>query len=98
MFNKLKNAEWSKRLLVFLEIMLILSFIMVCVAVFKGMSEALTAWIAGLYSLASIAFGFYYWKAKNENIRKYSKKLNPEDIEKVAKCYDAIFKEVNSHE
>lgn len=27
--------------------------------------------IGGVFGLASTAFGFYYWKAKNENIAKY---------------------------
>lgn len=95
MLRNLKNIEFSKRLLLFVQILIIALFILTTVATIKGNEGALIALITGVFSLASIAFGFYFWKAKNENIRKYSKKLSKEDIEKVAACYDAIFKEVN---
>lgn len=95
MFNRLKNAETSKKLLVFIEFLLLMTFILIVILVIKGDASALTAWISGVYTLSSISFSFYYWKAKNENIRKYSKKLSKEDIEKVAACYDAIFREVS---
>lgn len=95
MFNRLKNAETSKKLLVFIEFLLIITFVLIVVLVLKGDASAITAWITGLYALASISFSFYYWKAKAENIRKYSKKLSKEDIEKVAACYEAIFNEVS---
>ena len=94
MFKNLKNIEFSKKLLIFVQLLIIALFILTTVATFKGLVDALVAMITGVFSLASIAFGFYFWKAKNENIRKYSKKLSKEDIEKVAACYDAIFKEV----
>ena len=88
--EKVTRGEFSKRLLVFIEVFICCTFVLVCVAVFKGLVEALTAWIAGLFSLASMAFGFYYWKAKNENIRKYGN-LSSEDVNKIAKIYSAIF-------
>lgn len=96
MLKNLKNIEFSKRLLLFVQLLIIALFILTTIATCKGDSGALIALITGVFSLASIAFGFYFWKAKNENIRKYSKKLSKEDIEKVAACYDAIFKEVNN--
>lgn len=95
MLKNLKNAEFSKKLLVFVEALIIAVFILVAVATFKGLVDALVAMITGVFSLAAIAFGFYFWKAKNENIRKYAKNLTVEDIEKVSKMYDAIFKEDN---
>ena len=95
MLRNLKNIEFSKRLLLFIQLLIIALFILTAVATIMGNEGALIALITGVFSLASIAFGFYFWKAKNENIRKYSKKLSKEDIEKVAACYDAIFKEVN---
>jgi heme O synthase-like polyprenyltransferase len=95
MLKNLKNAEFSKKLIVFVEALILALFVLVTIATFKGLVDALVAMITGVFSLASIAFGFYFWKAKNENIRKYAKGLNSQDIEKVLKMYDAIFKEDN---
>jgi Flp pilus assembly protein TadB len=90
--------EFSKKLLVFIECLVIALFILTTVATFKGLVDALVALITGVFSLASVAFGFYFWKAKAENIRKYTRKLSQEDIEKVAAAYAAIFKEVEDNE
>ena len=92
------KGEFSKRLLVFIEILIVITYILVVIATVMGHIDALVAFIGGIFSLASISFSFYYWKAKNENIRKYSKKLSMEDVEKVAKCYDAIFRKVEEGE
>lgn len=35
--------------------------------------------ITGAFGLASTAFGFYYWKAKNENIAKYGDNVDEVD-------------------
>ena len=91
MFNRLKNAEWSKKLLVFVEVLILLTFCLVAAAVIAGDASPLTAFITGVFSLASIAFGFYYWKARSENIRKYAKNVTAEDIEKLDKLYQKIF-------
>ena len=91
MLKNLKNAEWSKKLLVFIELLIIATFILVCIAVFKGDASALVALITGVFSLASLAFGFYYWKAKNENIRKYAKDLSPKEIRMVCKMAKDLF-------
>lgn len=95
MLKSLKNAEFSKKLLVFVEFLIIALFALVAIATFKGLVDALVAMVTGVFTLASFAFGFYFWKAKNENIRKYAKKVDTEDIEKIVKIYDAIFKEDN---
>ena len=95
MLKNLKNAEFSKKLLVFVEILIVAIYALVIVATFKGLVDALVAMITGAFSLAGIAFGFYFWKAKNENIRKYAKQATPEEIEKIVKLYDSIFKEDN---
>ena len=87
MLKNLKNAEWSKKLLIFIELLIIATFILVCIAVFKGDASALVALITGVFSLA---FGFYYWKAKNENIRKYAKNLNKEQIEYLTQTIAAL--------
>ena len=39
-----------------------------------GDTQPLTNYVIGIFGLASIAVGFYYWKAKNENLNKYAKK------------------------
>ena len=88
--NWIRKNEFAKRLLMFIEVLLLLTFVLVCAALFMGFESGLTAWVAGVFSLATIAVGFYYWKAKNENIRKYSK-LSPEEVEKIAKIYDKVF-------
>lgn len=81
--DNITKGEFSKRMLVFLEIFILMSFILVCIAVFEGMVEGLVAWLSGLFGLATIAFGFYYWKAKNENLNKYAKTLDKETFEKL---------------
>lgn len=95
MLKKLKEnmtkGEYSKRLLNYVQIMLACTFVLVCVAVFKGLIDALVAWITGVFSLASLSFGFYYWKAKCENINKYGKALTSKQIEQIAKLYDKVF-------
>ena len=83
--DQITKGEFSKRLLVFLEFLICMTFVLVCIAVFKGLIDGLVAWLSGLFGLASIAFGFYYWKAKNENIRKYANNLDKETYEKLLK-------------
>lgn len=90
MLENLKKGEFSKRLLYFVTDMIVLAFVAVVISMFLGMSEPLVVFITGLFSLASIAFGFYYWKAKNENIRKYAQQIDKKDINKVVAMYDAI--------
>lgn len=93
MFKRLKNAEWSKKLLVFIECLILMTFCLVTAAVIMGNAEPLTAFITGVFSLASLSFGFYYWKAKNENIRKYAKGVSEEDIRKIVAISHSILKE-----
>lgn len=93
MLKRLKNAEWSKKLLVFIQVLILLTFGLVTAAVFMGNAEPLTAFITGVFTLASLSFGFYYWKAKNENIRKYARSVSEEDIKKIVAISNAIIKE-----
>ena len=93
MFNRLKNAEFSKKLLVFIECLILLTFCLVAAAVLLGDASPLIALISGVFSLASLAFGFYFWKAKNENIRKYVKSLNNEQFEQMMKLAKELNKE-----
>ena len=93
MLKRLKNAEFSKKLLVFIELLIIAVYVLVIIATFMGLVDALVAMITGAFSLAGIAFGFYFWKAKNENIRKYARDMTLEQAERLLKMYDAMFKE-----
>lgn len=93
MLKRLKNAEYSKKLLVFIEALIIAVFVLVCVSVFMGDSSPLVALITGTFTLASLSFGFYYWKAKNENIRKYAKSLNKDQIDQCVKIASTLLKE-----
>lgn len=90
MLRNLKNVEFSKRLLAFIEVLVLMCFCLVAASVIMGDSSPLVALITGVFSLASIAFGFYFWKAKNENIRKYAKTLNKEQIEHVCSIANVI--------
>lgn len=90
MLKNLKNIEFSKRLLLFVQALIIALFILTTVATFKGLVDALVAMITGVFSLASIAFGFYFWKAKNENIRKYAKSINKEQMKQMLKLAEII--------
>lgn len=91
MLQKLKNIEFSKKLLIFIEVLVLLCFCLTLAAVLMGDASALTALITGVFSLASLAFGFYFWKAKNENIRKYAKTVDESDLRKIAFIYKSMF-------
>lgn len=93
MLKNLKNAEYSKKLLVFVELLIIAAFVLVCVSVCMGDSSPLTALITGTFTLASLSFGFYYWKAKNENIRKYAKSLSKDQIDQCIKIAGMLLNE-----
>lgn len=96
MLKHLKRCEWSKKLLVFVQILIMCTYILVFVAVINGLAEPLTAFVTGVFALASSSFGFYYWKAKNENMRKYAKNVDEETIDKIVKMYENIGED--SHE
>lgn len=75
-----KKVETSKKLLRFAVAMVIFITIVTVVSVFV-LSDAtpLEYLITGIFGLASTAFGFYFWKAKNENISKYGNHLEDDD-------------------
>lgn len=93
MLKNLRNVEFSKRLLIFIEVLVLLCFCLTCASVIMGDSSPLVALITGVFSLASLAFGFYFWKAKNENIRKYAKSLNHDQLEQMLKLARILMKE-----
>lgn len=95
--DNITKGEFSKRLLIFLELFIFMTFILVCIAVFKGMVEGLVAWLSGLFGLASIAFGFYYWKAKNENLNKFAKSLDQDTYERLLQLLKKYEEESNGY-
>lgn len=75
-----KKKETSKELLKFTVAMVIIITIVTVIAVFVlGDAGPLEWLIGGIFGLASTAFGFYYWKAKNENCAKYGNHID-EDV------------------
>ncbi len=91
MLRNLKNMEFSKKLLYFIMMIILFLCALTAVSVFMGMYEPLSSLIVGVFTLASIAFGFYYWKAKNENIRKYAKGIDKETLKKLEILLDKYF-------
>lgn len=76
-----KNLTFSKRILYVLTIgtaaVILATFILA--AAFRDLSP-LQYIIVGMFSLCDIAVGFYYWKAKAENVRKYDVRHKLEDM------------------
>lgn len=91
MFRNSK-IEFSKKLLYFIMDLILVLFVLVIVSLFTGNTDALTALIAGVFSLGSVAFGFYFWKAKNENIIKCLGKTDKETMKKLERLYDSLYK------
>ena len=69
-----KSWEYSKRLLC-LTWFLIWVLLPICVtaSIIVQDISPLREYVIGAFSLASISHGFYYWKAKNENLHKYGR-------------------------
>lgn len=78
-----KGVDTSKRILRYLLVLISYVSVLAAVSLFLGYDQALIALITGVFSLASLAVGFYYWKAKNENLNKYAKKLDKETFDKL---------------
>ena len=70
----MKKWEYSKRLLFMVWILLII-LLPVCIATSVIISDIspIREYVIGAFSLASLSHGFYYWKAKNENLHKYGR-------------------------
>jgi len=85
-----KNLEFSKKLLIFTEFIVAFVAILSAVAVIMGNVEPLTALITASFGLASMSFGFYFWKAKCENMKKWSKGLSYNEIKKIIDIYKGL--------
>lgn len=72
MTGKKRKTEMSKILLIVSDIITSVTVIGTFVAVFwmKDISP-LAFLIPGVFGLSSIAHGFYFWKAKAENLHKF---------------------------
>ena len=92
LIKRINAAEFSKRLLAFIEALILLTYVLVIVSIIMGHVDALVAFITGVFSLATIAVGFYFWKAKCENINKNITKLPEDQVKKIAKLYDLFYK------
>lgn len=91
----LKGMEWSKRILIFSYLMLVV-FIVIFLVVDDKASAAtvLCGWIVE----CGAATGFYFWKAKNENRSKYAQIFVRELAEKhgldaTARIIEAVLKD-----
>ena len=85
-----KNLEFSKKLLIFTEFIVTFVAFLSAVSVLMGNSEPLTALITASFGLASMSFGFYFWKAKCENMKKWSKGLSYSEIKKIIDIYKGL--------
>lgn len=64
----------SKVLLLFVAVCFFIGVIEGGVIVWKS-PDQLGVWLAYIGAVAAVAFGFYSWKAKAENIQKFSQKV-----------------------
>jgi hypothetical protein len=80
--KKKRSKETSKILLWLLLIMCGVVGVSTLVYTFIAHDSApLVTLIERLFALASIGVGFYYWKAKNENLHKYKQDHKIGDID-----------------
>lgn len=83
-YHTTKKMETSKKLLIFAVAMVIIITIVTVIAVFVLQDATpLEFLIGGIFGLATTAFGFYYWKAKAENLAKYGRQdeITDEEVE-----------------
>ena len=75
-----KQMEFSKKILFTLGISLAIILIQAFILMFiYGDLEPLREILIGFFALLNIAVGFYYWKAKNENLAKFNKNIIEEE-------------------
>ena len=69
--QKSKKLETSKVILITLASSLGILIPVVVILAFNGVSSPLDITMTGMFTLTTTAVGFYYWKAKCENMHKY---------------------------
>ncbi len=71
----IKKLEMSKLIIYGIALLIVILLpVVTVVSCVTGDTQSLNSYVMGAFGLASIAVGFYYWKAKNENLNKYAKK------------------------
>lgn len=69
-----KKMEMSKKLLIAADTMTTATIILTFAAVFVTRDASPLAFlIPGVFGLSGVAHGFYFWKAKAENLHKYGR-------------------------
>ena len=77
-----KTMETSKKLLLFADTLLVVVCIAAIVIAYVCRDTSPFAYIIPAVSgLAATSHGFYYWKAKNENLHKYKQDHKIGDID-----------------
>lgn len=72
-----KRIETSKLLLIVSISLVVVTMIFTFIAVLITRDVSPLAYlIPGVFGLCSTSFGFYYWKAKNENLQKYKQPID----------------------
>lgn len=69
--QKKRKVETSKLILITLASSLGILIPVVVILAFIGVSSPLDITMTGMFTLTTTAVGFYYWKAKCENMHKY---------------------------
>ncbi len=79
-----RRAETSKVLLIFSDILAVVVMAVTAVAVFVLKDPApLEFLIPAVFGLTATSHGFYYWKAKNENMAKFGNNVKEDDYGEV---------------
>ena len=79
--RKKKRIETSKLLLIVSDVMAAVVLISAIVAVFiLQTAEPLIYLIPAVFGLSATSHGFYYWKAKAENVNKWGQGSNITDL------------------
>ena len=79
-----RRRETSKALLLFSDILAVAITVISAVAVFVLKDAApLEFLIPSVFGLTATSHGFYYWKAKNENIAKFGNNYKEDDYGEV---------------
>ena len=79
-----RRAETSKVLLIFSDILAVVVMALTAVAVFVLKDAApLEYLIPAVFGLTATSHGFYYWKAKNENMTKFGNNVKEDDYGEV---------------
>ena len=72
--NKINKWEYSKKLLFLVWVLIALLLpVSVITSIITSDISPIREYVIGAFGLATISHGFYYWKAKNENLHKYGR-------------------------